>query len=524
MKSPEEEHCSSRRSALSIVLGEGSQFLDASSVDQDRLLLSAKGVAKTYGSIAALTNGCLNLRSGSIHALCGGNGAGKSTFLSILMGLTRPDGGQIEMDGSPVHFASPRDALEAGVAIITQELSPILEATVAENIYLGREPTRFGAVDYRTLFQNAQELLDRLRFPIDARTRVGELSIAKIQLVEIAKAISQQSKILIMDEPTSAIGEAETDILFDAIRSLTQQGVGIIYVSHRLSELFRIADDYTVLRDGAFIQAGKLSDINREELVRLIVGRTVKPEQGDRREPGKTILGVRNYTKTGMFENISLELREREILGIFGLMGAGRSEFLDALFGVTRHEGGELEIDGKPARIASPQDAIAKRMAFATEDRKETGLILCRPIRENISLSALRENSSAGFVKRRREKELVADMAAAFSLRMGSAEDDVETLSGGNQQKVVLSRCLVTDPRILLCDEPTRGIDEGSKQAIYGFLRAFVAEGKTALVVSSELDEILQVADRILVFRRGRAVGELAASEASHETLLHLAS
>jgi len=509
---------------LSAISGQDLLSEAAHGAAPERFLLSARNIAKTYGSIAALTDGRLDLRSGSIHALCGGNGAGKSTFLSILMGLTRPDGGHIELDGTAVHFTSPREALEAGIAIITQELSPIVEATVAENIYLGREPTRFGLVDYPALFRDAQDLLNRLRFPIDARARVGDLSIAKIQLVEIAKAISRQSRILIMDEPTSAIGETETDILFDAIRSLTQQGVGIIYVSHRLSELFRIADDYTVFRDGAFVQTGKLSDIDREELVRLIVGRTVRQEKGAERDPGKTILSVRNFTKSGVFENISLDLREREILGVFGLMGAGRSEFLDSLFGVTRHDSGEIEIDGRMAKIRSPREAIAKRIAFATEDRKETGLILCRPIRENISLSSLRENSAGGFVKRGREQQIVSTMAEAFSLRMGSAEDEVETLSGGNQQKVVLSRCLVTDPRILLCDEPTRGIDEGSKQAIYGFLRGFVAQGKSALVVSSELDEILQVADRIIVFRRGRIAGELSSSEASHETLLHLAS
>ncbi|ACM31363.1 sugar ABC transporter ATP-binding protein [Agrobacterium rhizogenes] len=487
-------------------------------------LLLARNIGKTYGSVTALKHGALKLRAGSVHALCGGNGAGKTTFLSILMGMTKPDHGEILLDGVAVDFHNPRDALAAGIAIITQELSPLLEATVAENIFLGREPTRSGIVDYARMFREAQALLDRLKFAIDARAVVGSLSLSKMQLVEIAKAISQESRILIMDEPTSAIGEAETDILFDAIRSLTQQGVGIIYVSHRLSELFRIAEEYTVFRDGEFVEAGKLADIDREELVRLIVGKTVRREKGDHREPGSPIIEVENYGREGVFENISLQLREREIVGLFGLMGAGRSEFLDALFGVTKHETGSLKIEGQSVTIHSPSDAIAKRLAFATEDRKDTGLILCRPIRENISLSSLKENSIGGFVRRGREKRIVAKMASAFSLKMGSAEDDVETLSGGNQQKVVLSRCLVTDPRILLCDEPTRGIDEGSKQAIYTFLRNFVSEGRTALVVSSELDEILQVADRIIVFRRGRIAGELAGTDASHEALLHLAS
>jgi ribose transport system ATP-binding protein/putative xylitol transport system ATP-binding protein len=498
--------------------------VDQSQSDDGQVLLSAEGVAKSYAGVPALRDGRLTLRRGSVHALCGGNGAGKSTFLYVVMGLIRRDGGRVTLRGEEVDFASPREALHAGVAIITQELSPIPGTTVAENIFLGREPTRFGLVDYGALFAQADALLKRLRFSVDPRARIAELSLAQIQLVEIAKAISKDSEILIMDEPTSAIGEAETEILFDAIRSLKDHGVGIIYVSHRLSELFRIADDYTVFRDGAFVETGRMADIDRTRLVQLIVGRAIVEQAPAAVETGPVMIEVEGFSQAPSFQDIKVEVREGEVLGIFGLMGAGRSEFLNALYGLTRADSGRVAIAGQSVTISSPRRAIDLGIALITEDRKETGLILCRPIRENIALSSLDKNSFIGFVRLARERGFVAAMAKKFSLRMASAENAVETLSGGNQQKVVLSRCLVTDPRILLCDEPTRGIDEGAKQAIYAFLRDFVKEGKAAIVVSSELDEVLQIADRILVFRRGRIAGELARADASHEALLHLAA
>jgi ABC-type sugar transport system ATPase subunit len=487
-------------------------------------ILTAEGVTKSYSGVPALRDGRLTLRAGSVHALCGGNGAGKSTFLNVIVGLTRRDGGHVVLKGQDVDFGSPRESLHAGIAIITQELSPIPGTTVAENIYLGREPTKLGFVDYSALFAQAEALLKRLRFPVEARARISDLSLAQIQLVEIAKAISQNREILIMDEPTSAIGEAETEILFDAIRSLKETGVGIIYVSHRLSELFRIADDYTVFRDGAFVETGRMADIDRARLVQLIVGRAVTEQVPVPAAIGQVMIDVKGLTQGRFFQDIDATVRQGEVLGIFGLMGAGRSEFLNALYGLTKPDRGDIAISGKAIKASSPRRSLDRGMALITEDRKSTGLVLCRPIRENISLSSLDRKSLLGFVRLVWERGLIAAMVKKFSIRLATAENAVETLSGGNQQKVVLSRCLATEPSILLCDEPTRGIDEGTKQSIYSFLRDFVRDGKAAIVVSSELDEILQVADRILVFKRGKIAGELRREEATHENLLHLAA
>lgn len=510
-----------------------SQDLDKASAfesEKNGYLLEAAGVLKRFSGVTVLRDGALKLRPGTVHALCGGNGAGKSTFLSILMGLLPRDGGTISVKGEEVEFSSPAQALDGGVAIITQELSPIRGMTVAENIYLGREPMRMGIViDYAALFARAGALLERLGFDISPKANMCDLSLAKVQLVEIAKAISFNSSILIMDEPTSAIGEHETGILFNAIESLKKEGVGIIYVSHRLSELFQVADEYTVFRDGTFIESGRMADIDRERLIELIVGRKVgRSSRPDRPGSFPVILQADRYSQGQHFRDVSLNLKSGEILGIYGLMGAGRSEFLNCLYGLTRPDEGKLEIYGRPAQIKKPKDAMKRGLSLLTEDRKDSGIIGCRPIRENISLSILGRISRLGFIRSGEtdgEKGIVNAMFKRFDIKAASPELAVHRLSGGNQQKVVLSRCVTTKPKILLCDEPTRGIDEGTKQQIYGFLSEFVKGDECgAIVVSSELDEILQVSDRILVFRRGKIAGEIKASEATHAKLTHMAS
>jgi len=496
----------------------------------DPYLLEAAGVVKRFSGVTVLRDGSLKLRPGTVHALCGGNGAGKSTFLSILMGLLSRDGGKISVRGREVEFSSPAQALDGGIAIITQELSPIRGMTVAENIYLGREPMRMGfVIDYAALNARAGELLTRLGFDISPKANMCDLSLAKVQLVEIAKAISFNSSILIMDEPTSAIGEHETGVLFNAIATLKKKGVGIVYVSHRLSELFQVADEYTVFRDGAFVESGAMADITRERLIELIVGRKVgRSQRPERSGEFPAILKANDYSQGVHFQGISLALREGEILGIYGLMGAGRSEFLNCLYGLTRPDRGDLEVFGRSARIKKPKDAMRRGLSLLTEDRKDSGIVGCRPIRENISLSILRRISRLGFIRSGEidgEKGIVNAMYQRFDIKASSPELAVQRLSGGNQQKVVLSRCVTTKPKILLCDEPTRGIDEGTKQQIYGFLSEFVkGEHCGAIVVSSELDEILQVSDRILVFRRGKIAGEIKSSEATHAKLTHMAS
>ncbi len=489
-------------------------------------LLEAQGVVKSFAGVPALRDGQLLLRPGTVHALCGGNGAGKSTFLNILMGLLRRDSGRIAVRGQEVHFATPAQALAGGLAIITQELSPIPDMTVAENLFLGREPRRLGCiVDRGALNRRAAELLGRLHFRIEPAAPMRSLSLAQTQLVEIAKAISHESTVLIMDEPTSAIGEAETEILFEAIRTLTAHGVGIIYVSHRLTEIFTIADDYTVFRDGGFVAAGRIADIDRRGLVQLILGAELRDEFRTHPVPdGPVMLDMRRLGRDGWFEDISLDVRRGEVLGLYGLMGAGRSEFLEAVYGLAPLSAGEIRIDGQPVRITRPAEALRAGMAMVTEDRKATGLVMTGSVRENATLSCLPRLSRGPVIVERRERAQVGRMMDLFRIKARSIEAPVQSLSGGNQQKVVLARCLGTEPRILLCDEPTRGVDEGAKREVYAFLSRFVSEGRCAIMVSSELPEVLGMSDRIAVFRRGRLAGVVDRADASQERLMQLAS
>jgi len=490
-------------------------------------LLHASGVAKSFEGVPALRNGCLTLHAGSVHALCGGNGAGKSTFLNIIMGILRRDAGQILLRGQAVDFASPRQALAQRIAIITQELSPIPGMTVAENIFLGREPKHAGIIiDYRTLFERAQALFAQLGFAIDPRMRMGRLSLAQTQLVEIAKAFSRQSDILIMDEPTSAIGEAETQVLFAAIRRVTAQGVGVLYVSHRLAEIFSIADEYTVLRDGGFVQSGKIADIDRRQLVQLIVGRQIQPTEPPSATTSRqqALLHVQNLTRQGEFHDICLSVAPGEILGIYGLMGSGRSEFLNCVYGLTRPDAGEVRLRDQVLPPGNPGAALKAGVSLVTEDRKDSGLVLSASVGFNASLAALPRLQRLGIIKGKAERRLVDALMQRLRVKATSPSMLVSGLSGGNQQKVVLARCMATDPICLLCDEPTRGIDEGAKREVYAFLQSFAAQGHAVIVVSSEASEVLDVSARIAIFRKGRLAEIIDGHSATQEDLLHLAS
>ena len=490
-------------------------------------LLQAKGVAKSFGGVPALRNGCLELHAGSVHALCGGNGAGKSTFLNIVMGILQRDAGEILLQGQPVDFATPHEALSHRISIITQELSPIPGMSVAENIFLGREPKFAGLViDYRALFEKADRLLKQLGFDIDPRVQMGRLSLAQTQLVEIAKAFSRQSDIIIMDEPTSAIGESETGILFDAIRRVTAQGAGILYVSHRLSEIFTIADSYTVFRDGGFVQSGQLADIDRRQLVKLIVGQEVRVTEKRRRASTQesALMSVAGFSRKGEFEDISLNVAPGEVLGIYGLMGSGRSEFLNCLYGLTRPDRGEARLRDRLLPKGNPAASIKAGLSLVTEDRKASGLVLSSSVSFNTSLSALPSLQRASVVDRAAERSLVNDLLLRMRIKLASPAMAVSGLSGGNQQKVVLARCVATNPICLLCDEPTRGIDEGAKREVYAFLASFAEQGNAVIVVSSEAPEVLDVSDRIAIFRKGRLTEVIDGHSATQEELLHLAS
>jgi putative xylitol transport system ATP-binding protein len=488
-------------------------------------LLEAEGITKSFNGVPALRDGRLTLQRGSVHALCGGNGAGKSTLLNVIMGILRRDSGAIRLNGREVHFNSPADALNNRIAIITQELSPIVGMTVGENIFLGREPRRGIMVDYARLYSDTEALLERLRFNLNARSGMDSLSLAQTQLVEIAKAFSRNSEVLIMDEPTSAIGEREADILFEAIRSVASQGTGIIYVSHRLSEIFTIADSYTVLRDGSFVESGRIADIDRPHLVHAIVGRKVR-EIGDegRDIAGEPLLSVTNLSRTGEFEGISLEVRPKEILGVYGLIGSGRSEFMNCVYGLTTPTTGEVKVAGRALPKGQPGRSIKQGVALVTEDRKATGLVPAASVRDNISLAALKRLSRFSVINGRAENSMVGRLVDRLRIKAASTSMAVSSMSGGNQQKVVFSRCLSTEPKLLLCDEPTRGIDEGAKQEIYGFLAEFASRGGAVIAVSEEAQELLQISDRIAVFKAGKVVTIVDRRTTSQEELLHLAS
>lgn len=498
----------------------------ATATGSDAPLLQADGIAKAFNGVPAIIDGRITVRPGTVNALCGGNGAGKSTFLNVLMGLLHRDSGMLHRDGRAVDYASAAEALADGIGIITQELSPIPDMSVAENLLLGREPRRGGwFVDRSLMHRDAQALIDRLGFGIDVRLRMGDLSVARIQLVEIAKAIGRNSRVIIMDEPTSAIGEREAGILFDAIRSLKEHGVGIIYVSHRLDDIFAIADDYTVFRDARFIEEGRIADLDRDRLISLIVGRDLgQTEQRPPRAQAPVRLELRGLSDGRHYDDISLTVQAGEIVGLYGLMGAGRSEVAAAVFGMEKFHRGEVLLDGKPLHLNSPRDALAAGIAMITEDRKGSGLVLPASVAHNMTMSALDHVSKGGFIRAGHEAEVVDGHIDRFGVRTASRDLPVQFLSGGNQQKVVIAKCVETRPEVLICDEPTRGVDEGAKREIYAFLSEFAARGGAVLLISSEIPEVLGNSDRIIVFRRGRISEEIVTREASQERLVQLAS
>lgn len=492
----------------------------------ETILLSAKGISKRFPGVQALQDVSLTLHAGSVHALCGENGAGKSTLMNILIGLYRRDEGEIRIKGEQVNFASPREALRHGISIIDQELNVITEMTIAENMFLGREPERpVPFIDRAVLHKWTTEQLERVGLDVDPRTKIRNLSLAQIQLFEIARALSHDSDIIIMDEPTSALGEREVEKLFEVISLLRSKGRSIIYVSHKLEEVFRMADTITVLRDGRHVGTEEAGSLDRAKLISMMVGRKLDESVAKSgRLNGPEILSVDHLTRLGEYNDISLKLHKGEILGIFGLMGSGRSEFLNGLFGIKRAESGSIAIDGHEARIEKPSDAKRLGIAYVTEDRKLSGLVLPCSVRENVSVAALQKLARGGILNTRKEKSAVQKLVASLNIKTPSIRQPVRYLSGGNQQKVVLAKWLFTEPRILILDEPTRGIDVGAKREIYSLIAKFAESGYGIIVVSSEMPEIFALSDRIIVFREGRIAGEVGAADATQERLLHLAS
>jgi putative xylitol transport system ATP-binding protein len=489
-------------------------------------LLEVTALRKSFGGVAALKNGQFRLEPGSVHALCGGNGAGKSTFLSIVMGIQQRDAGVIRRNGKDVTFTSPKQALAAGISIIEQELSPVPAMSVAENMFLGREPlASFGRVDFRKMNADAQAILDRLHFSIKATDIMMDLSVARVQLVEIAKALSYEAEIIIMDEPTSALGDTEAQQLFDAIATLKAQGKGVVYVSHRLSEIFEIADSYTVFRDGEFIADGPMAETNRDQLIQMIVGRPLAEEFVKENAPtDQAVLTLTGAGSQARIADISLTAHAGEILVLYGLMGSGRSEICERIFGLAPQPSGQMSIRGTTVQITSPAEAIRHRIAFVTEDRKGSGLVLSAHVRANICLAQLEQLSVANVMRPGRETAAAKRMIDKFAIKTATDTLEVSNLSGGNQQKVVLGKWFLTDPEILLLDEPTRGVDVGAKREIYKVISDFAAAGGTVVMASSEIDEVLGMADRVIVLREGRIAGEITRADLSAEKLVHLAA
>jgi putative xylitol transport system ATP-binding protein len=442
------------------------------------------------------------------------------------MGIQQRDGGKIWLRGEEVQYSTPAEALKSGIAIIEQELSPVSHMSVAENIFLGREPSaRFGGIDFKKMNSEAQALLDRLEFDIRATQVMSQLSVAQMQLVEIAKAFSHNADVIFMDEPTSAIGEKEAQQLFKAVERLKAEGKGIVYVSHRLSEIFQIADSYTVFRDGGYVGSGALSDIDRPELIRLIVGRELGEEFIKTNEPTDQIgFEVSDLALPGKIEDISFSVRKGEIFGIYGLMGSGRSEIFNCIFGLDKASKGEIRLEGRALKVGKPADAMAEGIAFVTEDRKLTGLNLTDSVRANICLASLPEMSPSFAMRQREEAEASAKMIAHFGIKAARDTMPVSGLSGGNQQKVVLGKWFLRNPRLLLLDEPTRGVDVGAKREIYRIICEFTASGGTVVMISSEIDEVLGMSDRILVMRQGRSAGVYDRADTDAQKLVYLST
>jgi ribose transport system ATP-binding protein len=499
------------------------------------VVLEAEGVSKSFAGVTALREVDFDLMSGEVHALMGENGAGKSTLMKILAGVHVDYDGVIRLEGAPVRFSGVQDAERAGVAIIHQELNLVPELTAADNIFLGREPLILGTVvDRRRIMKAANALLKRLGIDIDAQSRVAELRIGEQQLVEIAKALSLDARILIMDEPTSALSTSECETLFKVVRQLAQAGVAIIYTSHRLDEVVALANRVTVLRDGRRVLTAPIEGLSSSAIISAMVGRDVAlSRRKSAASAGAPVLSVRNLTLDAVsrrgwrrvLKGVSFEVQRGEILGVGGLLGSGRTEILESIFGVARGwRGGEIAIDGKPAPINSAADACRLGVALVTEDRKALGLHLASTVRDNIALPSVEAASRFGVRGFARESALAADVVERLAVRCSGIDQIVATLSGGNQQKVAIGKWLATAPRVLLLDEPTRGVDVGAKHEIYQLIFGLAAEGLGIVVVTSEMPELLLLSDRVLVMCEGRQAGVLSGANATQEAIMRLAA
>lgn len=485
------------------------------------------GISKSFNGNTVLNNVEFSVEKGEIHALMGENGAGKSTLMKILTGIYTRDTGEVKVKGELVDFKNPKEAERTGIAVIHQELNILPDLTVAENLFLGNEKTfgKSGILKTREMNKEAKTILAELGLDIDVKTIARELSVGKQQIIEIAKAMSSNAEVIIMDEPTAALTEREIVSLFETIRALQSNGVSFVYISHRMEEIFSLCDRITILRDGNYVGVKEIKKTSFDEIVQMMVGRELGERFPERNATiGDVKLAANGLTRNGYFEDISFELRKGEVLGIAGLMGAGRTEVAQSLFGYKKLHKGEILLDGKPVKISNPLQAKKLGFGYVTEDRKSEGLIVDFSVRDNLSLTNFDKVSAKGIIKSNEEKELYETMVKRLGVRTSGPNQAAKSLSGGNQQKVVIAKWLGIEPNVLILDEPTRGVDVGAKKEIYSIINELAEKGVAILMISSELPEIIGMADRVLVMHEGTLTAELQKTEMTQERIMHYAT
>ena len=488
-----------------------------------------RGVVKTFPGVKALDHAQLQLRPGSVHALMGENGAGKSTLMKCMFGIYHMDEGEVIYEGEPVHIRGPLDALNRGIAMVHQELQPIPERSIAENIYVGRYPMKMGLlVDHEKMYQDAAEVLKEVHLNFDPKAKLGTLSVSQMQLVEIAKAVSADCKVLILDEPTSSLTAAEVEALFTIVNELRSKGVSIVYISHKMDEILRISDEVTIMRDGQYIGTWEAKELTTDFIITKMVGRELSNLYPTRSNtPGEVVFEVENFTSINpkSFRHASFSVRKGEILGVAGLVGAQRTELMEGLFGLRCHSAGKITYQGKELKINQPKDAIDAGIAMLTEDRRATGILGVLSIADNVSIASLNQYLIGGvMLDDKKIEELVQDNVAKLSIKTPSSKTQIQSLSGGNQQKVLISRWLARDPDVFILDEPTRGIDVGAKYEIYCIIADLAKKGKSVIMISSEMSELIGMSDRVMVMCDGRVTGFIDGKDANQENIMALAT
>lgn len=491
------------------------------------VILTMKDIEKHFSGVHALKSVQFELRAGEVHALMGENGAGKSTLIKVLCGIHKRDGGSINFFGKDVEFANIAESQAAGISVIHQELNMMNHLTVAQNIYIGREPKKFGMIDDKKMERDAAALFERIGVNIDPSVALGTLTVGKQQMVEIAKAISHESKLLVLDEPTAALTQPEVEELFKIMNDLRDKGIGMIYISHRMDEINRISDRVTVMRDGEYVGTLITKDTTKEEIVRMMVGRVIygeKKEKSNVPEGAEVVLEVKNLNRGNEVKDVSFKLHRGEILGFAGLMGAGRTETARAIFGADRRDSGEIYINGKKVNIKHPSDAVKQGVCYLSEDRKQFGLLLDKSVAENSVLASLDDYISNGWINDGKIKAAAEEKNALLKTKTPSMEQQLKNLSGGNQQKVIVARWLLRNSDIFIFDEPTRGIDIGAKSEMYELMEQLASEGKAIIMISSELAEIQRLSDRVVVMCEGKVTAELDIKDASQEEIMKYAT